>query len=125
MGIYDDMLAMTPPEPRRHPRMPREQRAKQFMPFATLKGYGDAVREKSVFREDDPTLDEDSRDRLDQLLSGLLADLKEHPTVSVTWLEDGRQTAAGRLEHLSPAEDLGRVAGRTFRLSSVIAMERI
>ncbi len=125
MGIYDDMLTMAPPEPRRHPRMPRQQRAKQFMPFATLKGYGDSVREKSVFREADPVLDEDDRDLLDLRLGEMLSCVGEHPQVCVTWLENGRQTVTGRLEHLSPAEDLGRVAGRTFRLSTVLSMERI
>lgn len=125
MGIYDDMLSMTPPEPRRHPRMPREQRAKQFMPFATLKGYGDAVQEKSVYREADPTLDEEERELLDQRLSGLLAEAPERPTVCVTWLENGRKTVTGRLEYISPAEDLCRVDRQTFRLSGVLSMERV
>ena len=125
MGIYDDLLALSPPEPRRHPRMPREQRAKQFMPFATLKGYGDAVEETGRYREADPTLDEDDRALLDRHLADLLAAVPEHPTVCVSWLEDGTQTVTGRLEHLSPAEDLGRVAGRTFHLSAVLSLERI
>lgn len=30
----------------RHQRMPREQRAKQFMPFMPLVGYQDALRER-------------------------------------------------------------------------------
>ena len=125
MGIYDDMLAMTPPEPKRHPRMPREQRAKQFMPFATLKGYSDAVRERSVWREADPTPDEDERALLDIRLADLLSSLADHPDVCVTLLDNGRKTVTGRLDHLSPAEDLGRVAGQSFRRSSVISLERI
>ena len=33
-------------DPLPHPRMPREQRAKIFIPFDPLKGYQDALREK-------------------------------------------------------------------------------
>lgn len=31
-----------------HPKMNREERAKQFMPFAALKGYEDALRAKEA-----------------------------------------------------------------------------
>ncbi len=30
----------------KHAKMPREERAKQFLPFAALKGYPEALREK-------------------------------------------------------------------------------
>jgi len=30
----------------RHPRMTREQRAKQFLPFQAVKGYEEALRKK-------------------------------------------------------------------------------
>ena len=36
-----------------HPRMPREQRAKIFIPFDPLKGYQDALREKEREAERD------------------------------------------------------------------------
>lgn len=32
----------------RHPKMSREDRAKQFMPFAALKGYEEALRAKEA-----------------------------------------------------------------------------
>lgn len=31
-----------------HPKMSREERAKQFMPFAALKGYEEALRAKEA-----------------------------------------------------------------------------
>ena len=36
---YDDIIALPRPEPQRHPRMPRADRAAQFAPFAALTGY--------------------------------------------------------------------------------------
>ena len=38
---YADILNL--PRPARHKRMPAENRAAQFMPFAALSGYEDAI----------------------------------------------------------------------------------
>ncbi len=40
---YADILNLPRPEPARHRRMPAENRAAQFMPFAALTGYEDAI----------------------------------------------------------------------------------
>lgn len=40
---YADILNLPRPEPARHRRMPIENRAAQFMPFAALTGYEDAI----------------------------------------------------------------------------------
>ncbi len=40
---YADILNLPRPEPARHKRMPLENRAAQFMPFAALTGYEDAI----------------------------------------------------------------------------------
>ena len=42
---YDDIIGLPPPEPdpRKHPRMARRDRAAQFAPFAALTGYGDVI----------------------------------------------------------------------------------
>lgn len=44
MGKYDDILFEAPPASTRHSRMKRSERAKQFAPFAALKGYEEAVK---------------------------------------------------------------------------------
>ena len=36
---YDDIIDLPHPEPQRHPRMSREDRAAQFAPFAALTGF--------------------------------------------------------------------------------------
>ena len=40
---YDDIIDLPRPEPQRHPRMPRADRAAQFAPFAALTGFGDVI----------------------------------------------------------------------------------
>ena len=40
---YSDIINLPHPESRSHPRMPMENRAAQFAPFAALTGYGDTV----------------------------------------------------------------------------------
>ena len=42
---YDDLLPLPRPEPdpKRHPRMPRADRAAQFAPFAALTGFEDVI----------------------------------------------------------------------------------
>ena len=40
---YRDIINLPHPESRSHPRMPMENRAAQFAPFAALTGYGDTV----------------------------------------------------------------------------------
>ncbi|MCR5002647.1 MAG: hypothetical protein K6A71_12745 [Lachnospiraceae bacterium] len=40
---YDDIINLKRPESGRHPRMPVENRAAQFSPFAALTGFDSAI----------------------------------------------------------------------------------
>ena len=40
---YDDIISLPHPEPQRHPRMSRADRAAQFAPFAALTGFGQVI----------------------------------------------------------------------------------
>ena len=40
MTPYDDIIHLPHPEPKRHRRMARADRAAQFAPFAALTGFG-------------------------------------------------------------------------------------
>ena len=51
MNAYSDMLALPRPVSARHPQMRRADRAKQFMPFAALRGYEETIEEKQVLYE--------------------------------------------------------------------------
>ena len=77
MGAYDDILGRSRPvDPRREP-MSRLNRAKQFMPFAALRGYDDVISEKQVICEPKIELGDEQRDRLDAELLRLHAALRQ------------------------------------------------
>ena len=46
MTNYDDIIRMERPRSAKHPPMPRTTRAKQFMPYATLRGFGDILSDR-------------------------------------------------------------------------------
>ena len=48
---YADIINLPHPEPKNHRRMPPEDRAAQFAPFAALRGYGEAVEETAKRKE--------------------------------------------------------------------------
>ncbi len=61
MTGYDDILHAERPRSAKHPPMSRPERAKQFLPFATLRGFGDLLtdREDSVISRMDKVLEEE------------------------------------------------------------------
>lgn len=50
---YDDIIDLPHPESKYHKRMPMENRAAQFAPFAALSGHEDAVEETERQHEKD------------------------------------------------------------------------
>ncbi len=48
---YKDILLLPHPEPKERPRMPKEKRAAQFMPFAALTGFEDGIDEERRVQE--------------------------------------------------------------------------
>ena len=64
--LYVDIRHLPHHESKTHPRMPRANRAAQFMPFSALSGYEEAVQETARQTEQFRELDEDSRRRLDE-----------------------------------------------------------
>jgi len=52
---YEDIISLPHPTSKRHPRMPRADRAAQFAPFAALTGFGeviDSTAEDHIFNEE-------------------------------------------------------------------------
>ncbi len=81
---YADIRYLPHHESKTHPRMPRANRAAQFMPFSALSGYEEAVQETARQTEQFRELDEDSRRRLDETLQVIQQNLGEHLEVQVT-----------------------------------------
>ena len=58
--------------PKARAPMPRENRAKQFMPFAALKGLPEALRKKEKIRVPQKEIPEDKACEIDKALKGLV-----------------------------------------------------
>ena len=90
---YDDMLDLPHHTSTTHPRMSGTNRAAQFLPFAALTGYDDAIEETARITEERIDLDEDRKAVLDRQLMILESRLLEQPQVRIThFLPDTRKT---------------------------------
>ena len=76
MGKYDDIINAERPISKNHSPMALENRAAQFMPFAALTGYDDAVEETGRLTADKIELTEERIRELDEKLSELGAKLQ-------------------------------------------------
>ena len=66
-------------------KMSREERAKQFMPFSALRGYGLALREKERIVVPKKELSEDYQEELDFKLR----QVKKNDMISVIYFQKG------------------------------------
>ena len=95
MGKYDDIIHMQRPVhdgddfSRRHPPMPVEDRAKIFMPFAALKGYGETVAKERITYDREQQVSEEMMAELNAKLQALKKRLEEGeaPRVTVDFFE--------------------------------------
>lgn len=65
-------------------KMDREERAKQFMPFAALKGYPEALRKKEKMIVDKKELSEEYKEELDKRLR----QVKKNDMITVVYYEN-------------------------------------
>ena len=70
----------------RHPPMPPRERAKQFMPFAAVRGLEEALAERERLVEERVELQEDLAQELDRVLH----ELSVGDTVRLEHFRDGR-----------------------------------
>ena len=86
MGKYDDIINLNRPKSNR-PSMSRADRAKIFMPFAALKGYEEAIREKQKLTTEPVELSEEQKEELDRKLRVLeeMISKGRKPVIKVTY----------------------------------------
>lgn len=90
---YEDMLSLSHPTFRRHPPMPRENRAAQFAPFAALTGHEAALREQARLTTSRRELDADVQAQIDHALTLLHQQIHTHPIVRIVYFcPDMRKT---------------------------------
>jgi len=110
-GSYEDILCLPHHVSARHPQMPLLDRAAQFAPFAALTGYDEAIRETARLTETLAEPDEGVRERLDQRLQRLLAEIRENPhrapEVRVTYFQPDEKKDGG--SYVSVSGKLRRV----------------
>lgn len=85
-GPYDDIINLPRPEPIRS-RMPIQNRAAQFMPFAALTGYDETIEETARLTDDRIELDEYIKARLDKKLDILKEQIGNEPEITVTYFK--------------------------------------
>ncbi len=98
---YDDIINLPHPSSKRFPRMPLQERAAQFSPFAALTGYDDTIRETARLTDRRVELDESRRLELDAALRDLGARLEARPEVLVTYFLPDARKEGGQYVHVS------------------------
>ena len=92
---YRDIIDLPAPVSSRHPQMPLENRAAQFMPFAALTGFGDAIGETARITDEKLDLMEDELLLLDQQLAELRPLLSQRPEVTFVYFEPDARKEGG------------------------------
>ena len=135
-GPYNDIIHLPHPTSAKHPRMPIQDRAAIFSPFAALTGHSAAIAETARLTDRRMELDEDTKMELDLKQQVLNNITEEHPEITVTWFRpDERKeggayvTTTGRLKKIDeveralvltdgtaiPLADVARIEGDCFR----------
>lgn len=94
-GKYDDIIDLPHHVSATRPRMPAENRAAQFAPFAALVGYGDAVKEAGRLTDERTETDENEKDALNERLMYIADHIKERPLVEITYFRPDAVKSGG------------------------------
>ena len=92
---YEDILHLPHPVSTAQPRMPLEDRAAQFSPFAALMGYEAALKETARLTDRFIELDEDRKQEIDRLLFYLQQHREEQVPVKITYFIPDARKAGG------------------------------
>ncbi len=106
----------------RRPKMTLLQRAKQFMPFAALKGFQELLEETAQYKESRKELSEEQLDVLDRQCKGLVIG----NLVSVVY-HNGRvyDTVQGRLQKVDTVYRTMTVGEVTVPMSHIVRVTTI
>ena len=89
---YDDIMDLPHHVSGVHRQMPRANRAAQFMPFAALTGYDDAVQEIARLTDRKIELEEDAQARLNEKMRLLMEHAAERPAAEfLVFRPDGKK----------------------------------
>ena len=101
-------------------KMPREERAKQFMPFAALKGYPEALRKKEKITVPKVELSEDAAQELDRKLRQVC----KNDIITVVYFSEGeylKQT--GMVSRMDVTARVLKVVNTKIRFDDILEIE--
>lgn len=93
--IYNDIINLEHHEITTRARMPRENRAASFAPFAALTGYEEAVNETARFTDCKIELDEGAKAVLNQKLQLVIENASKGPQITVTYFLPDKKKQGG------------------------------
>ncbi len=133
MSKYDDIIDRERPISKKHTPMPIENRAAQFMPFAALTGYDDAVEETSRLTTAKIELSEEKKAELDLSIAEISTYIGEQPKVQVTYFVPDETKAGGEYVTVSTrirkVDSVARVLvlqdKSTISIDDVLSIEKI
>lgn len=96
MNSYDDIIDLPHHVSAKHPHMPIEKRAAQFLPFAAVVGYDDSVEEAGRFTDSFIPLSDDEASELDRKISYLTGHISDCPSVRITYFVPDERKDGGR-----------------------------
>lgn len=124
---YDDIIHLPHHVSTVHTHMSLHDRAAQFLPFAALTGYEDAIKETGRLTQERITLSESEIEILNERLRILAKKSDSHPKMSVTYFVPDEKKAGGAYEtaegYVKRIDEYRRVLVMTDGLQ--IAMEDI
>ena len=97
---YKDIINKPHHTSKNRKRMPKQNRAAQFAPFAALTGYDSAVLEAARLTESQITLDDSQAAELNEKLNGLKSVIKTKPKIKVThFVKDDKKQGGSYQEY--------------------------
>ena len=104
-----------------HPRMTRQERAKQFMPFAALKGYEAALRQKERVVVPKKELSEDYKEQLDSQLR----QVRKNDMITVVYFHQGEYLEiTGMVSRMDRGEKVLVVVNTKIPFDDIYAVTR-
>ena len=97
-------------------KMPREDRAKQFMPFAALKGFQEMLKEKERIVVPRMELSEEQKEELDRKLQML----KQNDIVTVVYFHDGEYVKVkGMVSRIDVSSRVVKIVNTKIRFEDI------
>ncbi len=110
---YDDIIDLPRHVSKNRRPMSNADRAAQFLPFAALTGYDDAIRETARLTENRIELSENELQELNDRFLMIIDHIREQPEVTLTYfVADGKK-------------DGGRYVTRTMKIRRADPVQRI